>query len=55
MKFYRELESAKCDQHIWKSARLDERTNYQRMEEAPTSDNSPREDLYYFYIGQEDL
>ena len=53
--FYRELESAKRDQYNWNSIRFDEKTNYQKLDGAPTSDNSPRQDLYYLYIGQEDL
>ena len=53
--FYRELDLVKCNQYDWNSVRFSERTNYQKMDLAPTGNNTPRHNLYHSYIAQEDL
>lgn len=54
MNFHRELESAKCDKYAWNIIRFDERSNYQKMDLAPTGSNTPRHNLYHSYIAHED-
>ena len=52
--FLRELDSAKRNEYIWTNFRFDERSNYQKMDLAPTGDNVPRHNLYHAYIEHED-
>ena len=52
--FLRELESAKRNEYVWANFRFDERSNYQKMDLAPTGVNIPRQNLYHTYIEHED-
>ena len=54
VKLLRELESAKRSEYDWTSFRFDERSNYPKMNLAPTGDNTPTQNLYHSYIVHED-
>ena len=54
VKFLRELELAKRNEYDWTIFRFDERSNYQKMDLAPTGNNTPSQNLYHTYIEHED-
>lgn len=54
VKFLHELESAKRNEYIWTNFRFNEKSNYQKMDLAPTGENTPKQNLYHTYIEHED-
>ena len=52
--FLRELESAKRNEYHGPRFRINERSNYQKMDLAPTGENTPKQNLYHTYIQHED-
>lgn len=52
--FLRELESAKRNEYHGPTFRINERSNYQKMDLAPTGENTPKQNLYHTYIQHED-